>query len=544
MLSRIWTRTKPAAVPPQKDSDPNPEESLSPQQVPDATRDDSKKEEDNNVLPSEVLSHTDNVDQTANGSSILEAVRMEQQQSDTPLGEAPSSRHSAQEVQPSPGSDEGASNVAQDPQATFENQTSAPGDHPSLPGQPVNTQDPGNTLRNRWSRLANAADSMTGDLILASDRRREAIEKRRVALRAIQEHLETTQDPSLLHLRDVLSDLQSSEQKLLHQDEDLVPRGDDIVAQGSKIFGVEADTSLEILDAQGIFVPPTATATDPSVLSADDIRLDRTSEARQYLSRKGDVDLLRETLMTLDGEQDLASTFPEVAMPADQLESRRQQLVLELEQAEADLETLHNNLPDRKVEIPDDQLRSLPTNEDASSQHDRDSAIGGETSGQALRASTGGQQDDQTESLSQILEHATDESHVRPETLVNAYLLYQLRRSPEEREAFLKTVEEKLKSENQAGRADTINDIPLEYWFDDEKGTKKSKKSQISLTKYIFSQPRSNMTDMGTAEYGPLTHGNSEPADRREHAQHDPREEFRQHRLLARQKAKGTNSLH
>ncbi|EXJ61550.1 hypothetical protein A1O7_01978 [Cladophialophora yegresii CBS 114405] len=460
---------------------------------------------------------------------------IEQHQPDTPQGETHSSRHSTLVVQPSHGSDEAASNVVQDPRAASENRTSAPVDHVSPPDEPVNTQDRGNALRDRWSRLAHAADSMTGDLILASDCRREVIGKRSVALLAIQEHLKTTQDPSLLHLWDALSDLQSSEQKLLQQDENLVPRGYEIVAQGSKIFGVEADTSLEILEAQDIAVPPTATATSPSVLSADNIRLDQTSEARRYLSRKGDVDLLRESLMGLDEEQVMACAFPEVAMPAAQLESRRQQLTLELEQAEADLETLHNNLPDREVQIPKDQLRSFPTNEEASSQTDRDSAIGGETSGP--------QQEVQAESLSQILEHVTDESPVRPETLVNAYLLYQLRQSPEERKAFFRTVDDELKLGKQAGRADMKTDIPIEHWFDDEAGKKKSKKSQTSLTKYIISQPRSNMTEVGTAEHGQLTHGNSEPVERREDTQHNTREDVREHRLLARQKARGTSSL-
>jgi hypothetical protein len=402
-------------------------------------------------------------------------------------------------------------------------------------------------LRNRWSQLANAADTLTGDLISASDRRRGNIEKRNVALRDIEAHLQTMQDPSLLTLRDLLTELQSSENTLLEQDENLVSRGYEFIAQGSKIFGVAADASLEILDAQGIVLPVTEIVTDPSVFSADDIRLDQTSEARRYLSRKGDVDLLRESLMSLDGEQIIGSSSPGEAMPVDQLESRRQTLLVELQQAEADLETLRNNLPDRKVEIPEDQLRSpaasIATDTDASSHRDLNSATVGDTPGPALEPRTGPQLHDHTESLSQILDRVTDKSHVGAETLVKAYLLYQLQQSPEARKAFLKTVEEELKTGNQAARVDMINDIPLEYWFEDEKGTKTSKKSQVSLTKYIFSQPRSNVTDVDTAELGQLVQGNSEPVGHREAAQHNTREEVRQHRLLARQKAKDTSSL-
>ncbi|KIW69845.1 hypothetical protein PV04_02168 [Phialophora macrospora] len=541
-----WSRNKPAAVPPQEDSNRNAPESLPLPQVQDHTHDDSKKEDDN-VLPSEVPSPTRNAGQPASDLSTNELVHMEQQQSDTPPGEARSSQKSTQVVQLPPGSVVAVSNLVQAARSTSETRTSAPGDHPSSPDQPVNTHDRWNALRNRWSQLAHAADSLTGDLISASDRRRENIEKRNEVLRDIEERLKSAPDASLLTLRDLLTKLQSSENTLLEQDENLVSRGYEFVAQGSKIFGVAADTSLEILDAQGIVVPATETATDPSVLSADDIRLDQTSEARRYLSRKGDVDLLRESLMSLDGEEIIASTLPGEAMPVDQLESRRQTLIVELQRAEADLETLRNNLPDRKVEIPEDQLRSpatsIATNEDASGQPDLGAAISGQTPAQALEPGTGRQPDDQTESLSQILDRVTGNSHVSAATLVNAYLLYQLQRSPEERKAFLKTVEEELKTGNPAGRVDLINDIPLEYWFDDENRTKKPMLSQVSLTKYIFSQPRSNVTDVDTAELRQLVHGNSEPVERRESTQHNTREEVRQHRLLARQKAKDTSSL-
>ncbi|EXJ76853.1 hypothetical protein A1O3_10498 [Capronia epimyces CBS 606.96] len=360
-------------------------------------------------------------------------------------------------------------------------------------------------LRSKWNQLSTLADSFIGNLITTGDSRRDALDKRRVALENISSFLKCSQDhthPPLLELEKSLLVLQDREQKLYKMDETLIGQGDELQTQASKIFGPVANVSFEILDQQGVVVQSSEDDTDESTFMEDDIRLDKTSEAQHYLSKKGDVDLLRESLMELEVERVLIAEDQtlEEEDPGllDSLESREQELRQQLKLAENDLDQLHDKLPERKVDIPEDQLRPLdertePVSDLSLSTRGSVHQEGQETQEPASRP---------RDSLLQILESVTDENPVRANTLVNAYLYYQLKSSPEEQLAFSRAVQDAVQDGDQPVETDP-QCISLDHWFTEEAKSKPSK----SRVRGIFSQD-SNASHL---DYSHLTHGQSEP---------------------------------
>ncbi|EXJ66526.1 uncharacterized protein A1O5_10195 [Cladophialophora psammophila CBS 110553] len=350
-------------------------------------------------------------------------------------------------------------------------------------------------LRNLWNQLNSTVGSFTSGLITADDLRREGVRQREIALREAESILASTGGNNLRDLRDILLGLQRVETKLQEKDKNLIQQCSHIRSQGLKIFGSAAESSFKILEDQGLIVQSEGSDTEESILSTDDIRLDQTSEARRYLSKKGDVDLLRETLMDLDVEQMMMSEADEQSNILEDLESRRNEALLELGRAEEELARLHDELPERKVSISEEHLRppseleqTVAGQSDIEREKLGDSELGSQF-----------QSDVQGNGLSQILEGATKDNPVRSKTLVNAYLLYQLRRSPQEQQHLLKTVEEIGRKSDKALEIDPSN-LPLDIWFEEETSTK-------SRTKNISSQRFSRGTNADTTANTQKSHG-------------------------------------
>jgi len=261
--------------------------------------------------------------------------------------------------------------------------------------------------------------------------------------------------------------LQDSERRLQQDDEKLIPQGDEVLRQGTKIFGPAAESSWEVLEHQGIAIRSPYTETYESMFSADDIRIDQSSEARRYLSKKGDVDLLKESLSELQEEMIIASEDA-TSQQADleyfeHLESRQRELESQLEQAEQELSELRDSLPDRKVDIHPEQLRSsdegeeYPTGIELIQQPSPPSPPISLDQGRDTRLL-----EDERGGLRQILASVTDDGPDRSNALVTAYLA-QL--SPPDEEQLSPPAEEQLSppaEEQQSPPAEEQQSPPAE----------------------------------------------------------------------------------
>ena len=359
-------------------------------------------------------------------------------------------------------------------------------------------------LQNSWHRLDDMVQSFTGALISAGDLRRGVVRKRESALEGAADALAASGDPIVQKLRERLFEVQQLEVQLQEEDEKLIEQGFNIVTQASEIFGSAADSSFRILDEQGVAVQCRDTEPEESIVDADDIRLDPTSEAKQYLSKKGEVDLLREVLMDLNEERVMASEAIEAPEVIEGLESKQKKVLHELRVAEDELLVLHDRLPDRKVNISEEHLLPVPEEQQViSAQAD---TVDVEEQSMDKESKSHSLPDPQGESsLSQILEDPSLERPNRPSTFVNAYLLYQYQQSPQDFHA--------AGAEARRISGQTIESDPrhpaLDHWFEEEKQSKQSR------TKNISSHGFSNRTNADTTAHVQLSHGQSEPQQTR-----------------------------
>ncbi|KIW21700.1 uncharacterized protein PV07_12867, partial [Cladophialophora immunda] len=183
--------------------------------------------------------------------------------------------------------------------------------------------------------------------------------------------------------------------------------------------------SFQVLNDQGVVVQSRESSTEDSILSADDIRLDQTSEARRYLSKKGDADALRDILVNLHAEWMASSEANAQPDVMEELETRHKEVLAELRRTEEELGTLYAELPERNGSISKDQL--CPPSEmeqKISRQSDIDHEETGSGSGSPPQSGIQGN------SLSRILESTTNDNSVRSTALVHAYLVYQRQQSP------------------------------------------------------------------------------------------------------------------
>lgn len=371
-----------------------------------------------------------------------------------------------------------------------------------------------NTLDETWRQLSSLVDSYTGNLITAGDARRDVCAKREILLRQLDVFSASNGGLIPPDLHGALSNLQEAEQKLQEEDTLLVEQGDQIVEQGTRIFGPATQATLDFLQQQGITVQSLDTRSQGSIVSQNDIRRDETTDARLYLSKKGDVDLLRENLMELEEEQILAAegvnNNQEEPAILGALESRKRDLMQQLEEAEETLLQLRDKLPDRQVNIPEDQLRPLgeeemPTTEPANL--DPEHEIAQETMtitdlDENTRLIPSGRQ----HSLRQILNTVTDDNTIRSNILVNAYLLYQLRLLPEEQETYTEALKRAAQSTNFPLETD-LRHLMLGHWFED---VPKSKTKSKPSRRRVFSQEKGSLA-VHTTQSLRTTQRQSEP---------------------------------
>ncbi|KAK5449304.1 hypothetical protein LTS15_008846 [Exophiala xenobiotica] len=374
-----------------------------------------------------------------------------------------------------------------------------------------------NTLDKTWRQLSSLVDSYTGNLITTGDARRDVSAKREIVLRQLDIFSTSNGDsiPSDLHA--ALSHLQEAEQKLQEEDTLLVEQGDQIVEQGNRIFGPATQATLDFLEQQGITVQSLDTRSQGSIVSQNDIRRDETSDARLYLSKKGDVDLLRENLMELEEEQLLAAegvNANQEEEPAilEALESRKRNLMQQLEEAEETLLQLRDKLPDRQVNIPEDQLRPLgdedllaATSEPANLDLERETAQETLTIPD-LDENTSLIPSGRQHSLGQILNTVTDDNTIRSNMLVNAYLLYQLRLLPEEQETYTEALKRAAQSTDFPLETD-LRHLMLGHWFED---VPKSKTKSKPSRRRVFSQEKGSLA-VHTTQSLRTTQRQSEP---------------------------------
>ncbi|KIX04529.1 uncharacterized protein Z518_05399 [Rhinocladiella mackenziei CBS 650.93] len=430
--------------------------------------------------------------------------------------------------------------LSEPPQPSNEDQKTSSGlalelnDKESHGGVP-DSDDRSVSLRRKWYQLNSLMDSFSTNLIFAGDLRRDITETRERALQSIDAFMASSKDPILQDLWNSLSALQASEQKLKVADEELIHQGYEARAQGSKIFGQSAPESFQILDQQGIIVQSQDSEDDDSALLADDIRCDQTYEAQLYLSKMGDVDLLKESLMEVDAELHLVEKSDILDDHEPELRSRQQELLEQLDKAENDLTVLRDNLPERKVDIPEEQLRPPGEEEEA--------VLG--ASDVSERPAQDHNQDPEADSqfllgpqkggLLSILEKVTDDDHIKYDTLVNAYLLHQLRVSFKEQEELAKTLREVAQDTNQPVETDPKL-LKLDHWFEEER---KSKSSKL-LTRAFFSDDMSIATH---AEPSQLTHGISEPNEPRKPHRFHTGDNMQRLNLYSRNQKGGAMSL-
>lgn len=277
----------------------------------------------------------------------------------------------------------------------------------SIPDQNLAFQD----LRRRWNQLGATVDSLSGTLISASDLRRSILEKRRSTLERLNELLASQEDSTLQALQTSLLDLQNDEWRLQEMDEKAIEQGYEVLTQGPKIFGPASESSFKILDSQDVAIQSEDTDTEAAT---DDIRLDQNPEAQASLSKKGDVDLLRERFAELEADRILTSKNQDHAKEASEsletIEQACKEVIQKLERAEKELSQLRDNLPDRRVSVPADQLRAPEEEDDDDTQapfeHDRNNPTA----------------DCHQETLQAILQSTTEGPTVTRNTLVKAWL--------------------------------------------------------------------------------------------------------------------------
>ncbi|OQU99237.1 hypothetical protein CLAIMM_04900 [Cladophialophora immunda] len=307
-------------------------------------------------------------------------------------------------------------------------------------------------LLSEWRQLDHNLDSFTGRLITADDLRREAVRRGGIVIGEVEDILASTEGDALRRLRDTLLGFNQVQTKLQEVDQKLIQQGDQIGHQAERIFGPTAETSFQVLNDQGVVVQSRESSTEDSILSTDDIRLDQTSEARRYLSKKGDVDALRDILVNLHAERIMLSEANEQPDVIEELETRHKEVLAELRRAEEELATLYAELPERNGSISKDQL--CPPSEmeqKIASQSDIDHEETGSGLGSPPQSGIQGN------SLSQILESTTNDNSIRSTALVNAYLNYQLQQSPREQQSLSEADEVAEQEGGQAQEKDSNN---------------------------------------------------------------------------------------
>lgn len=395
-------------------------------------------------------------------------------------------------------------------------------------------------LRSRWNLLSASFDSLSGALISAGDLRRSIIEKRQLTLQKIEAFLASPEPLDPQALRDSILELQNAERNLQEKDVSLVEKGYEVVTQGSKLFGPTADSSLEILDLQALFVQAEDTDSEDSFAPTDDIRLDQNPLAQEFLSKKGDVDLLRESLAELDAERVMISSNEDVPYEEHEslevIESKRREIMQQLEKAEVDLGQLRDNLPDRDVSIPPDQLRPPGEDDNIPSFQSPAEQTGDEQHGTDAKGDSHSAPGHHPESLQNILQTATEDETIKPNTLVNAYLLYQLRLSAEEQARFSKVLQDAAPESSQQVEGD-LTRLPLEHWFEEEaRSSRENNHVQDMLS-------RSFATATDSHHSYQMTHGKSEPKSRRRPPQFHTGDDLHRLTLFAEGQVNGTSSL-
>ncbi|KIW19352.1 hypothetical protein PV08_03647 [Exophiala spinifera] len=382
------------------------------------------------------------------------------------------------------------------------------------------TSDP---LDVTWRQLNSLVDSYTGALITASDVRRDTLTKRERVIEQLEALISSSDARVPTDLQKALLDLQAVERKLEDEDEDLIQQGYQIVSQGSRIFGPAAEDSLEFLRQQDIVVqsPHGEDGEEGSEISQNDIRRDESMDARLFLSKKGDVDLLLESLMELEEEEFLAADGAgfETDEPAilETLQTRKRELIQRLDEAEEELLRLWQKLPDRQVSIPDDQLRSSvdeempgseiwnPDNEDVSEVNENS-----EDSNHLIPSG-------QKQGYRQILNYVTNNISTRPNILVDAYLLYQLRQLPEEQAAYVEAIKGVVKGTLIQRRTD-LKHFMLSDWFEDVPNSKSTPQHSKSARRWTSSPNKTSLAMHSNQTQ--VTHGQSEPLMPRNSSRH------------------------
>ncbi|KIW40819.1 uncharacterized protein PV06_07991 [Exophiala oligosperma] len=388
-----------------------------------------------------------------------------------------------------------------------------------------------------WRQLSGTVDSYTAALITTGDVRRGALEKRKSVVHQLDTLMSSPELSLTTDLRQALLDLQTTERKLEEKDDFLIQQGYQITYRGSRIFGPLAESSLDFLRQQDVTVLSVRADTEGgSEVSQNDIRHDQTVEARLFLSKKGDIDLLLENLMELEegefpaGDEGVPETDDSTMLKS--LETRKRDLMRQLEEAEEELLTLWEKLPDRPEDIPEDQLRSS-----VEGQEETPAADDGSPEGQGVEESN---QDPENENrlvpgdrrhrFRQILDSVTDGGgggggSVRPDTLVNAYLLHQLRSSPEEQAAYVEAIKEVVESTGVPLRTD-LESFAIRDWFEDVPRFKSrsSRRGKPAARARRWTSSRNDETSLAVhSNRTQATRGRSEPHVRQKRPRPRPR---------------------
>lgn len=347
-------------------------------------------------------------------------------------------------------------------------------------------------LRSQWYGLDKDMTSFMRTLITTGDLRRQIMHNKEALSNQAQAFLRSSSDPIAQEILEERIRLHELEDRLQNQDENLVAQADAIIEQASRIFGAEADGSFRILDEQGVAVQSHRTSTDDSVFDPDDIRKDQGSEVLQYLSKKRDVDQLKEELLELEAERGMLLSAAGESKDIQYLESRVEEVLRELSQAEEDLTALHDKLPERKVVIPQDQLLEASEQLETPSTQNKQNKENLETEGEKLtEQSPLGAEAQAVSSFSRILDDATQDDADGSEPFVKAYLFHQRRQAQEE---YAKAAEQAKKDGGPSVDV-YLEEQSIRRWFDEERPTRSGARNTA------FSQGYSNKTDIHTAAH-------------------------------------------
>lgn len=242
-------------------------------------------------------------------------------------------------------------------------------------------------------------------------------------------------------------------------------------------------------------------------------------DARLFLSKKGDIDLLLESLVDLEEEEFLAADdngFPTDGLETlEVLQTRKRDLIQRLEEAEEELLSLWEKLPDRQVTIPDDQLQSSIDEEMPSSDVENQEALElqdlDENSEENKRLIPCGQR----HKFRQILDSVTSDISIRPNVLVNAYLLHQLRLLPEEQVTYAEAIQVAIESTGVPLQTD-LKYYMLSDWFEDVPRSRSNSKRSKSARRWTSGQNKTSLAMHSNQTQ--VIHGQSEP-----HMLRDPR---------------------